>query len=182
MAQRAKEAARRRQVWEFHVDRKLPMAQIAEALGVSVSTVERDLRQTNAETRAAVFAAFEDEAAVIDFATKACSNLDAVERQAWNDLIQAGAGSSERARYLLVIQANIVHRVKVLQSMGLVKKVAEEFLVHHGATKASGLSDAELDDIIAFYHEALARGETPGSRPDPAPGPDAVDGSEPVDP
>ena len=175
-------AERRRQVWNLRVVRQASIRQIADAVGVSEPTVERDLLEVRKHSRTLFFAMLEDEAAALDVGLDICAKMDAVEAQAWSDIVSADAGSSERARFLTVVQFNVVQRVKLLQSLGLVKQVAEEYLIHHGATRTSGLSDAELDDIIAFYEAALARGETPASGQGAAAEPGAVDGGEPLDP
>jgi hypothetical protein len=172
--QKKKVAERRAQVWELRVDRRLPIYRIAEVLGVDEKTIDRDLVELRKHSRTLFFAALDDEASALDAGMESCSNLDAVERQAWSDIVSAAPGSSARSRFLTVVLAAIQARVKILQSLGLLQKVAEDVLVHRG-DPVSGLTDAELDDAIAFYLEHLERGDTPGSRPTAAGEPGALD-------
>jgi hypothetical protein len=178
--QKKKVAERRRRVWELRLVRKLPIAQIADALGVDEKTIDRDLAEVQQQSSTLFMAALEDEAAPLLHGMVVCEELDALLRQAWSDIVSAAPGSSERSRFLTVVLAAIQARAKILQSLGLLQKVAEDVLVHRG-DPVSALTDAELDDAIAFFVEAAARGETPATRPVAASEPDTVDRGRPPD-
>jgi len=173
-------ANRQRQAWHMRVVRKLEVSEVAELLGVSETTVKRDLAAVRARGRSLLRKAQEAQVGVLDAGLEACAEFDAATRQAWADCLAAPEGSPARARFLNIVLKSIEQRVKILQSLGLMEKVPEEVLL--GDLDLRRLSDCEAESALAFLRACAARagGEAGGAAGDAAE-PQAVDRSEPVD-
>jgi len=172
--ERAAIARRQERVWHLHVVRKLTEQEISQLLNVSCRTISRDLATMRARGQSAVALSAASEKAVVAAGLQAAAELDAIVRQAWTDCMAAPDGSIARVGYLNLVLKSIGERLRILQSLGLMKKVPEELLL--GDLDLRQLSDAEIQSALAFIRScaADARGGT-GDSPGDAPEPESVD-------
>ena len=174
-------AKRQQRVWHLRVVRKLEVAEISELVGISETTIKRDLAAVRTRSRNLLRKTQESQAAVLDAGLEACSELDAATRQAWAECLAAPEGSPARAKFLNIVLKTIEQRVKIMQSLGLLDKVPEEVLI--GDLDLRRLSDAEAESALAFLRTCAARA---GRELDGAAGaaaePEAVDREQPADP
>jgi len=178
--ERAAIARRQERVWHLHVVRKLTEHEISQLLSISCRTVSRDLAAMRRRGQAAVAHSAASERAVVEAGLQAASELDAIVRQAWTDCLAAPDGSLARVGYLNLVLKSIGERLRILQSLGLMKKVPEEVLL--GDLDLRQLSDSEAESALAFLRACAARAgsETGGAAGDAAE-PPALDRGEPVD-
>jgi hypothetical protein len=161
--ERLRIAERQRDIWKLHVVRKLTISEIAGIVGISVPQVSRDLGAVRRRGHTLLKRTQAAEDAVFDAGLEACTEFDAITRQAWSDCMAAPEGSATRARFLNVVLKSIEQRVKILQSLGLMEKVPEEVLL--GGIDLRQLSDSEVESALAFIRacSAGAGGGTDGS-------------------
>ncbi len=164
-------ARRQERVWHLHVVRKLTEHEISQLMTISRSTVSRDLAAMRRRGYAAVARSAASEKAVIEAGLQTASELDAVVRQAWTDCLAAPDGSLARVGYLNLVLKATAERLRILQSLGLMKKVPEELLL--GDLDLRQLSDAEIQSALAFLRTCAAdardgTGEDPGDAAQPA--------------
>ena len=81
----------------MRVVRKLELSEMAELLGVSETTVKRDLAAVRARGRSLLRKAQEAQVAVLDAGLEACAEFDAATRQAWAD--SPAAAKQERGTF-----------------------------------------------------------------------------------
>jgi predicted DNA-binding protein (UPF0251 family) len=141
-------ARRQERVWHLHVVRKLTEHEIGQIMNISRSTVARDLATMRRRGYTAVARSAASEKAVIEAGLQTASELDAVVRQAWTDCLAAPEGSLARVGYLNLILKATAERLRILQSLGLMKKAPEELLL--GDLDLRQLSDAELQTALNF--------------------------------
>jgi predicted DNA-binding protein (UPF0251 family) len=173
-------ARRQERVWHLRVVRKLTEHEVGQLMSISRRTITRDLAAMRARGQSAVALSAASEKAVVDAGLQAASELDAIVRQAWTDCMAAPDGSLARVGYLNLVLKSIGERLRILQSLGLMKKVPEEVLL--GDLDLRQLSDSEAESALTFLR-ACARGAG-GPAGGPAGGAaesQAVDRSEPVD-
>jgi len=173
-------ARRQERVWHLRVVRKLTEQEVGQLMSISRRTITRDLAAMRARGQAAISLSAASEKAVVDAGLQAASELDAIVRQAWTDCMAAPDGSLARVGYLNLVLKSISERLRILQSLGLMKKVPEELLL--GDLDLRQLSDAEIQSALAFLRTcaADARGETGGGAEDAAESA-SLDRDEPVD-
>jgi hypothetical protein len=147
-------ARRQERVWHLHVVRKLTESEISQLMSVSSRTIRRDLAAMRTRGHAAVAHSAASEKAVVEAGLQAASELDAIVRQAWTDCLAAPDGSLARVGYLNLVLKSIGERLRILQSLGLMKKVPEELLL--GDLDLRQLSDAEIQSALAFLRTCAA--------------------------
>ncbi len=152
--ERLRIAERQRDIWKLHIVRKLTIPEIAGVVGISVAQVSRDLAAVRRRGHSLLKRTQAAEDAVLDAGLEACTELDAIVRQAWADCMAAPEGSATRARFLNVVLKSIEQRVKILQSLGLMEKVPEEVLL--SGIDLRQLSDAEAESALAFLRACSA--------------------------
>ena len=169
------------------VVRKLSLREIAEVVRVGERTVQRDLTMVRQRVHEHLREAGQLEAAVLDAGAEIRETTNAIARQAWADLMEAPKGSPTRGRFLRVVLAALVEQVKLMQSLGIVRRVPEEVLIADVNLELERhlqqLSPDQTAQAIAFLAQlrtgALpAHGADGGEAEEPAP----MDRSEPVDP
>jgi len=152
--ERAAIARRQERVWHLRVVRKLTEDEISQIMNISTRTVSRDLAAMRTRGYAAVARSAASEKAVIEAGLQTASELDAVVRQAWTDCLAAPEGSIARAGFLNLVLKATAERLRILQSLGLMKKVPEELLL--GDLDLRQLSDAEIRSALAFLRTCAA--------------------------
>jgi len=146
---------RRTRVWMLALVRKLSVREIAQVVGVGKSTVDRDLLTVRRRTHAVIRATGRMEQAVLQMAAQIIETCDAVARQAWADLMEAPKGSSTRARFLRIILGAVAEQVKLLQSLGVMKRVPEEVVIggFELEQRLQRLSDEDAAAAIALLDQ-----------------------------
>ena len=141
-------ARRQERVWHLRVVRKLTEDEISQIMNISARTVSRDLAAMRTRGYAAVARSAASEKAVIEAGLQTASELDAIVRQAWTDCLAAPDGSLARVGYLNLVLKATAERLRILQSLGLMKKAPEEVLL--GDLDLRQLSDAEAQTALNF--------------------------------
>jgi len=143
---------RRWLAWQLRVVRKSRIAAIAEALEVSVRTVALDLAAMRRVRVDHFRQAEKAKSGALDAGIEVIEECDAACRQAWTDLLAADEGSATRARFLRVLLDAITQRVKILQSLGMLKRVPDELLV---GDSIRAVADSEAREILGAVRVAL---------------------------
>lgn len=138
--------------WQLRVVRKSRIAAIAEALEVSERTIVADLAAMRRVRVDHLRRAEEAESAALDAGIEVIDECDAACRQGWTDLLAAPEGSATRAKFLKVLLDAITQRVKILQSLGMLKRVPEELLV---GDSIRAVADSEAREILGAVRVAL---------------------------
>lgn len=146
---------RRLRVWELAYVRKLTDREIAQVVGVSRATVARDISEVRKRVHKDLRDSKKLEHGVLEAGAELRAEITAVIRQAWTDCMAAAAGSSARARFLNVVLKAGTDRVKLMQSLGLMEKIPEEWII--GEIDLEGLSDTEARQLIALFRESLTQ-------------------------
>lgn len=176
---------RRARVWMLALVRKLTIGEIAQVVDVARRTIHRDLQVVRKRVHEHLRKAGQLEEAVLEAGAEIRETTNSISRQAWADLMEAPKGSPARGRFLRVILSALVEQVKLMQSLGIVKRVPEEVLIGDVGIERhlQQLSDEEAAAAIEFLAQVRAGAlpvlEPPGGAADE---PAAVDRSEPVDP
>jgi len=175
---------RRRRVWMLALVRKLTVREIAQVVGVGRRTIGRDLVAVRKRVHEHLRKAGQLEEAVLEAGAEIRETTNAISRQAWADLMEAPKGSPARGRFLRVILAALVEQTKLMQSLGIVKRVPEEVLIADIGVERDlqQLSDEEAAVAIDFLAQIRAGalpvlGPAGGEADEPAP----LDRGEPVD-
>ena len=140
--ERIKIAERRRMVFHLNAVRGLTAAEIAEVVGVSKRSVERDLRAALQRALEELRRRTEAAESVTDLALDIDAALAAVAREAWASVAASDAKSPQRVRALNTALAAVARRAEVLQSLGLLKKTPDELALSFDPLK---LSDEEAE-------------------------------------
>jgi len=173
---------RRERAWQMRVVHKLGLQQIADALGWDRKTITRDLRYMRQQSRQVIQSIQGSTWATIDAALEVLTELEAVQRQAWADLMAAGEGAPIRARLLRLILACIEQRIRIMQSLGLLEKTPTEVLI--GDLDVRQLTDEEIETASGRLQQIIrdARAERVAPSGGDQGGAQDVDGSEPDHP
>lgn len=143
---------RRWLAWQMRVVQKHRIAAIATALEVSERTIVQDLAAMRRVRLDHFRRAEEAKEAALEAGIEVIEECDAACRQGWADLLAATEGSATRAKFLKVLLDAITQRVKVLQSLGMLKRVPEELLV---GDSIRAVADSEARDVLAAVRVAL---------------------------
>ena len=149
--ERVRVAERRRRAFYLHAVRGLSAAEIAEVLGVSLRTIERDLRSARQRAMAELQRRAETAEAVTDLALDVDAALAAIAREAWASVAASDAQSPQHVRALNTALAAVGRRAEVLQSLGLLKKMPDELSLSFDPL---ALSDQEAEhELNALDHK-----------------------------
>ena len=143
---------RRWLAWQMRVVRKFRIAGIATALEVSERTVALDLAAMRRVRVDHLRQAEKAKSGALDAGIEVIEECDAACRQAWTDLLAADEGSATRAKFLRVLLDAITQRVKILQSLGMLKRVPDELLV---GESIRAVADSEAREILGAVRVAL---------------------------
>jgi hypothetical protein len=152
---------RRARVWTLSLVRKLTIREIGEVVGVSKRTVDRDLATVRKRVHEKLKQSGKLESAVLDAAAEIIEETNAVARQAWAEMMEAPKGSPARGRFLRIILTTLEDRVKLLQSLGVVKRVPEEVLIGglEIERRLAQLTDEQANAALDFLDELLQPAE-----------------------
>ena len=143
---------RRWLAWQMRVVRKFRIASIAIALEVSERTVALDLAAMRRVRVDHLRQAEKAKSGALDAGIEVIEECDAACRQGWTDLLAADEGSATRAKFLRVLLDAITQRVKILQSLGMLKRVPDELLV---GESIRAVADSEAREILGAVRVAL---------------------------
>ena len=181
--ERAAIARRQERVWHLRVVRKLTEDEISQIMNISPRTVSRDLAAMRVRGHAAIARSASSEKAVIEAGLQTASELDAIVRQAWTDCLAAPEGSIARTGFLNLVLKATAERLRILQSLGLMKKAPEEVLL--GDLDLRQLSDTEAQTALNFLRSLSAAGAlvepAPAASPGVGTGEAAGDAAQPAD-
>ena len=165
--------------WQLWIVRGLSQRDIATVLGISLRQVIRDLATMRIRSGAELSRDADALSRMQRYAAEVNEQLQAVNRQAWTDLMQAAPGSPARVGFLNVIATVAKDRIKVLQSLGMVPTEPDEVLVHD--ISFDGLSDSEVASLRRVVRQLLAKsGGAAGHARPGAGGSPALDRDEPA--
>jgi len=152
---------RRRRIWALAVARKLSSAEIAEVVGVCKRTVERDLAVVRRRVRDHLRREGRLEEAIFEAATQVQATSTEVTRHAWQEFLQAPKGSLARARFLRIVLTSQDDLVRILQSLGIIKRVPDEVLVGglEIERRLSQLTDQQAQEALDFLDGILGASE-----------------------
>jgi len=119
-------AQRRRMALHLNAVRGLTVGEIAELVGVSQRTVERDLRAARQRAMQELRKRAETAESVTDLALDIDASLAAIAREAWTSVAASEAKAPQHVRALNTALAAVARRAEVLQSLGLLKKLPEQ--------------------------------------------------------
>jgi len=160
---------RRRRVWALAVARKLTSAEIAEVVGVARRTVERDLALVRRRVRGHLRRESRLEEAILEAAAQVQATSAEVARHAWQEFLQAPKGSPARARFLRIVLTCQDDMVRILQSLGIIKRAPDELLVG-GLEVERGLrqlTDQQAQEALDFLERMAGASENDhGEGPD----------------
>ena len=149
--ERTKIAERRRRAFHLSAVRGLSAPEIAEVLGASTRTVERDLGAARQRAMAALQKRAETAESVTDLALDIDAALAAISREAWSSVAASDAKSPQHVRALNTALAAVWRRAAVLQSLGLLKKMPDELSLSFDPL---ALTDEEAEhELDALKHE-----------------------------
>ena len=144
-------AERRGRAFHLSAVRGLSALEIAEVLGVSTRTVERDLRSARQRAMAELQQRAETAESVTDLALDIDAALAAISREAWSSVAASDAKSPQHVRALNTALAAVWRRAEVLQSLGLLKKMPDELSLSFDPL---ALTDEEAEhELKALNHE-----------------------------
>jgi predicted DNA-binding protein (UPF0251 family) len=175
---------RRQRVWALSHVRQLTIREIGSVMGVAHRTVCRDLAAVRKRVHEHLRRTGKLEEAVLDAAAGIIETTNAVARQAWADLMDAPKGASSRGRFLRIVLSAKVEQIKLLQSLGVVKRVPEEVIIGgmELERQLQQLTDDQAEEALRYFGGLIA-GDLSEAGGDGAgeERPALVDRSEPVD-